>query len=329
MERELSSYLIEAVRQQLPAEMSLPRVLTDLLDQSASNIYRKIRGDVPFTLNEALVVSRHFGISIDAYTQPGKLLTDIQYPALYFHVNSPEDYLNQLSAQLDMVGTLPTPEIVYAAQETPLFYYMLQPELLAFKLFMWYKTHWSDDGETTLPLFSYAGFLKQWPNTETLSRNILKKYFAIPAVELWSVHALSHTLRQIQVAQQSRFLATDAEAQILVRTVNNMVDMFETMLRSGKRTVHGNAPLKVYFNDIEYTNNTVLISSQGETVAAFTAYDNPNFLVTRQSEALVRLSHWIENVRRLAIPISTDGERHRTALLDHLRRQTQEAEAKL
>jgi len=327
MEREFSTYLIEAVRQQLPAEISLPRVLTDLLGQSASNIYRKIRGDVPFTLNEVLLISHHFGISIDAFTLAGKLLTNIQYPALYAHVNSPEDYLNQLNAQLEFIGTLNTPGIVYAAQETPLFYYMLQPELLAFKLFMWQKTHWLSEAEARVQLFSHAGFQKQWPGIEPLSRSILKKYFSVPAIEMWSVHALSHTLRQIQAAQQSRFLETDAEAKSLIHAVRSMVDTFETMLRSGKRTVHGNAPLTVYYNDIEYTNNTVLVSSQGETVAAFTAYDNPHFLVTGQSQALVRLSHWIENVRRLAIPISTDGERHRTALLDHFRRQTHEAEA--
>ncbi|MCC6412403.1 MAG: hypothetical protein IT270_12130 [Saprospiraceae bacterium] len=321
METNFTQYLLQAVQQALPPGQSMPRVLTELLNQSASNVYRKIRGDVPFTLDDVLIIARQFNISLDAQVLAGRTLTNIQYPALYLHVKSPEDYLNQLSAQLDMVGALPTPEIVYAAQETPLFYYMLQPELLAFKLFMWHKTHWSDEEETTFPVFSYAGFLKQWPNTEPLSRSILKKYFAIPAVELRSVHALSHTLRQIQVARQSRFWATDAESKMLVRAVGNMVDTFETMLRSGKRTVHGNAPLKVYFNDIEYTNNTVLISSNGETVAAFTAYDNPNFLVTRQSEALVRLTKWIENVRRLAVPVSSDGERHRTVLLEHFRRQ--------
>jgi hypothetical protein len=240
---------------------------------------------------------------------------------------TPETYLALLLGQLESLTALPQPEVWYASQETPLFYYTLQPELLAFKLYMWQKTRWT---QTPLPpVFSAERFYAQWPGAEVLRRHILQRYFSVPALELWSAHALEHTLRQIQVARHGRFLHENGGWQTLLNAVGGMLDTVGLMARTGKRTAYGDAPLSVCFNDIDYTNNTVLIRSRGATVAAYTVYDNPNYLVTRQPQALQRLETWIDTVKRQAIPIGNDGERYRSALLDHYRRQLDAAAQRL
>lgn len=57
--------LIEAMKEKLPAKGKLADMLMDTLYIGKEAVYRRLRGEVPFTLQEAALVSRKLGISLD------------------------------------------------------------------------------------------------------------------------------------------------------------------------------------------------------------------------------------------------------------------------
>ena len=62
---ELNTGLVNAVKEKLPAKDNLANALMDILYIGKEAIYRRLRGEVPFTLAEAAVISRKLGISLD------------------------------------------------------------------------------------------------------------------------------------------------------------------------------------------------------------------------------------------------------------------------
>ena len=71
---ELNTGLVNAVREKLPSKENLANTLMDILYIGKEAIYRRLRGEVPFTLTEAAIISRKLGISLDKicllYTSP-------------------------------------------------------------------------------------------------------------------------------------------------------------------------------------------------------------------------------------------------------------------
>ena len=62
MINELITGLIEALKEKLPPKRNLANLLMDTLYIGREAIYRRLRGEVPFTLEEAALISRKLGV---------------------------------------------------------------------------------------------------------------------------------------------------------------------------------------------------------------------------------------------------------------------------
>ena len=65
-------HTIEALKEKLPPKTNLANLLMDTLYIGREAIYRRLRGEVPFTLEEAALISRKLGVSLDKlyHTEP-------------------------------------------------------------------------------------------------------------------------------------------------------------------------------------------------------------------------------------------------------------------
>ena len=57
--------LIKAMKEKLPRGVNLANTLIDKLYLGKEAVYRRLRGEVPFTLAEAAIMSREMGVSLD------------------------------------------------------------------------------------------------------------------------------------------------------------------------------------------------------------------------------------------------------------------------
>ena len=62
---KLNEGLIEAIKEKIPANSNIANVLMDNLFIGREAVYRRLRGEVPFTLIEAAIISRKLGVSLD------------------------------------------------------------------------------------------------------------------------------------------------------------------------------------------------------------------------------------------------------------------------
>lgn len=62
----LNNNLQKAIRNTLPEDKNIANVLTEILFIGKEAVYRRLRGEVPFTLYEAALIVKQLGISLDS-----------------------------------------------------------------------------------------------------------------------------------------------------------------------------------------------------------------------------------------------------------------------
>ena len=65
MKNKIVNELITAMKARVPEKQNLAGYLADTLCMGKEAVYRRLRGEVSFTLEEVALISRRLGISID------------------------------------------------------------------------------------------------------------------------------------------------------------------------------------------------------------------------------------------------------------------------
>jgi hypothetical protein len=324
MPEEIQHYLFNQIRQKVAPEISLPKEIEAALGVSPSNAYKKIRGDVPLSAEELILLAKRYDVSLDTciHRQTGRFA--FKYSALDRPVRSPTDYAASVVEHTEAVLRLPDPAIWYATYEVPLFYWAFFPALFAFKLYIWARVNWQLPAEQH-NTFDPARFLAEYPELSALATRISVAYTAIPSREFWPVQLLDHTISQLRTCAHAGLLADKGVAVLLYEEMGKMIDHLQSMAENCHKidpgTGQAGATAELYFNEIAYTNNTVLIRAGGKTLVAYAALDNPNFIRMEDPPVVDQLERWLESIRQRTIKISGEGERFRHYLFQQMRRR--------
>ena len=65
MKNGILNELISTMKERIPQDMNLANTLADILCMGKEAVYRRLRGEVSFTIDEVALLSQKLGISID------------------------------------------------------------------------------------------------------------------------------------------------------------------------------------------------------------------------------------------------------------------------
>ncbi|MCC8143286.1 MAG: hypothetical protein LIO97_04800 [Tannerellaceae bacterium] len=65
MKDTLNNELIKAMRERLPEEVNLANQIMDIISIGKEAVYRRLRGEVPFTFYEVSLIAQKLGLSLD------------------------------------------------------------------------------------------------------------------------------------------------------------------------------------------------------------------------------------------------------------------------
>ena len=119
---ELNTGLIEAAKEKVPAGANLANTLMDILYIGKEAIYRRLRGEVPFTLAEAAVISRKLGISLDKMIGVSFSNNAVFDLNVVHHSNTFETYHDILTRYVnafDSIREAPTTEMATSSNILP------------------------------------------------------------------------------------------------------------------------------------------------------------------------------------------------------------------
>ena len=122
MKNGILNELISTMRERIPQDMNLANTLADILCMGKEAVYRRLRGEVSFTIDEVALLSQKLGISIDQIVGShvsNKVTFDLNLLHASSALESYYEIINRYLQIFDYVKTDNTTEVYTASNSLP------------------------------------------------------------------------------------------------------------------------------------------------------------------------------------------------------------------
>lgn len=292
--------------------------LAKLLSISKGAIYKRINCTTAISISDLAILMKTYDISFDDLVNPNRQQVVFQFPQLEKKIVSFFEYTSTFKAAVDNFAQLPNAQIYYATNELPFFYYFLDKNLTYFKFYIYAKTVWDLESYRTRNL-SLKEFSEEYGVMSVLTESLKTYYDVLPNIEFWNENVLNNTLNQITYFLQAGHFELPEEAFLLCDKLADIMDHVEKMAVHGKKFMLNQEPtdnspdFQMYYNEISHTNNMLLIENDLQS-AIFTAYDNPNYIISTDPKLIKYTLNWFKSIQKSSMPISKDAERTRKTM---------------
>ncbi|MEX2595792.1 MAG: helix-turn-helix transcriptional regulator [Salibacteraceae bacterium] len=321
-QEDIQVRFFQYLKEKLAPGLTLVDELAELLCVSNDSAYRRIRGETSLSMNELSKLSKHFGVSIDKMIGSDSSTVSFNFQPLNESSFNFMDYLRSIRQQMTFIHEADEKEVVYMANEIPLFHLMHAPELAAFKLFFWQKTI-LDFSSFTNKKFKLG---QKNVDVNEVSRNIRDLYCRIPSVEIYHAETIDTTLKQIEYYYVTGYFEDRSEAMILLERLKKLVDHIKAQCEVGfkfKPTEDGNPPQHVpyvkegnyvvYHNEVLHTDNTILVR-MGDRYLSFLTSNGISSLSTTSEWFYESTSNALSILKRRSTLISGTSEKERNSV---------------
>ncbi len=313
VQESAQTILMQRLKDALPANISLVDELADLLKVSNDSAYRRMRGETALSIEDIAAICKHFKLSFDSFLNSNDNgLVTFSYHQLSSHVNSYKEYLTNINNDLGKIMKFDNKEIIYAAEDVPVFHHFYFPELTAFKIFYWNKSILNSKG------FEDNKFDINFVNDELvgIAMEIWDKYSKIPSIEIWSDDTVNSTVKQIEFYWDSGIFSKKEDALLVCDQLSQMLDRIKKQAELNVKLDRTNKPAAsennytLYHSDVMIGNNCILVN-MGETRATYISYHTFNVMLTTNANYSNETDLWLKNLIRKSSLISGVAEKQR------------------
>lgn len=311
--QELNNSLISAIRDKLPPGSNLANRLMDILFIGREAVYRRLRGEVPFTLSEAAVICRKMNISLDSITGGGDrgfAVVDVHFAQNQESLNSYRDmigYLTRSYAQLNSDGTA---QLHAACNALPFMFYLGYDNLSKFLLFKWLYQRGA--------LVPGSGF-GDFDLPEDI-RNLHHQY--VTTVRdinhgscLLDYMTFEYLIGDLQYFSNIGLLGKSGMDQIKQDLVA-LIDELESIAVKGY--FPSGKELQLYVSSVNFDCTYGYVSGE-HTHLAFLKICDVNLVSSTEMKLYEQLKVWIESLRKFSTLISQSGEMQRITFFNRQR----------
>lgn len=330
---DIQKQIFDRIIASSPNPKEIKNELADLLKISKGAVYKRMNGTTTINLADLATLMRHYNFSFDDLVRPETSRISFTFPQIDRKIVSFFEYVHTFKHAVDNFAMLPDPEIYYATNEFPFFYYFLDKKLTYFKFYIYAKTVWDLESYRDRK-FRISDFAEEHGVMTTLNDS-LKTYFnELPNIELWNENLLKNTLNQIVYFVSTGYFELPEEAFLLCDQLEEIMHHVERMAEKGVKYMPGTEPraeapsFQLYYNEISHTNNMLLIKNSLQS-ALFTAFDNPNYIISTDTKLINYTEGWFKKILRSALPVSKDAERTRKLMFRKIHKGIDQCRAEI
>ena len=301
---ELNTGLVNAAREKLPSKENLANALMDILYIGKEAIYRRLRGEVPFTLAEAAIISRKLGISLDKIIGVS-FRNNAVFDMNIVDSNNPfETYYTILERQVELFRKVKEEEyseIGTSANIIPLTLSLSYNMLSKFRLFKWMYQNENIK-------------CKHFEEMEIPQKIVDKQKEYTSAVDyihstdyIWDHMIFSHLVKDIQYFCDVH-LISDKNKNRLKDELFLVADDLEELAARGKNKT-GN-DVNIYISNINFEATYSYLDTSSIQLSLIRIY-SINSITTQDSEMFRGLKEWIQSLKKFSTLISESGEMQR------------------
>lgn len=266
--------------------------LSSILGVNVDGVYRRLRGETPISLDEAMRINQSF---------PGGKLSFDHGHVKTLIANNPAEFLTLVTERFKEYFKQESTTLYFDAKELPLFYLFHHPRLFAFKQQFWTMGTMNDRPKVRVNPHQDYQVLLNW-------------YESQPSTELWSYQVINSTLRQIEYSGEIDWI-TKQEAVLLLEELQSLLERLQSYCEKGMKS--GGGELNVYVNNVLIGNNSLLVE-QGEGIVSFLSENIIDLIqVTDRAFNEKKLEHF-KRVLQKSTPLMVTSQKERKRFFSKL-----------
>ena len=305
MNNALKDGLIRAMKDKMPGGNNLASALTEILCIGKEAVYRRLRGEVAFTFNEAAVISRELGISLDKIvgnSSPGSTVFDLNLPEMTDSLNNYYGILTRYLNFFRHIKTDPQSTVCTASNIIPFTFYSPYENISKFRLCRWaYQNHHlqrsSSLSEMDVPQkiidthIQLSKEIRQVPNTDFILDNTV----------------FSSLVNEIKYFSGLNLISAKDTGNLKAE-IHAMLNEMECMSISGSFN-NGNK-LQIYLSNINFEATYSYVASDYFNICLVRLFAI-NSITSQDPKVVKSIKEWILSLKKFSTLISQSGEMQR------------------
>ena len=306
MTDKLNSGLIESMKEKIPEGANLANLLMDILYIGKEAVYRRLRGEVPFTFTEAAVISQKLGVSLDQLIGAnfgGNALFGLN---IVHYADPVETYYAMIDGYAKIFRELkrePESELATSSNIIPQTLYMTYDMLSRFRLFKWMYQH--DKIDCTNHCYDDLVLPEKLLQRQKELVDEAQQFES--TCHIWDSMIFQYLVNDIKYFTKIHLLTEDNVFQLKTELLQSLDELEEIAMKgkfaSGK-DVH------IYISNINFEATYSYAASKYRHVSMIRIYAI-NSITSRDTEVFGNLKEWIRSLRKFSTLISQSAEMQR------------------
>lgn len=304
---------VNQLKQVVPNSVVLADELAELLKVSSDSAYRRLRCETAISMDEVILICNKFGISLSTISPNNSSTVVFHYNLMSNSPNGLFNYLENILKDLESIAQFENKQIIYAAEDIPLFHYFAYPELTAFKLFYWNKSilsHPELEDKKFDPSLISDDFKK-------LTSKVLDVYYKIPSKEIWTFDTINSVLKQIEFYWDSGLFISKNDAVQVCSQLSKMLDSISVSAEDGFK--FSNTSIRPKFAQHNYdlflcdvmVGTNCILTQQEDIYEVFLSYHTFNSMATNDNRFCKETFTWLNNLIKKSTLLSGVAEKQR------------------
>lgn len=316
--KQIQEQFIQRIKSALPSNVSFVDELADLLNVSTDSAYRRIRCETLFNIAEITLVCKHFRVSFDPEVQHLANKVSFDYLKLDDKKENFRLWLHAMGNDIKKIGASPNNQIMYAADDVPIWHHFFSDKLIAFKLFYWLKS--------ILGAPEYADSLfdpdEIDPDMISYARELMDNYNRTTSSEVWTEDTINSNLKQIEYFWESGFFRSKEDALMICDLLLEEMNLLQKKAAKSSKLIgpgeSGTENFKLYKSEVMIGNNSIL-ANIGSTKIAYVSNNTFNMMSTTNADFVHENEYWLNNLVKKSTLISGVAEKQRNQFFKQLR----------
>lgn len=261
----MQSQFVKYIREKSSNNTSFTEEVAAILDIGYDAAYRRINNKTSITLEEGVILARHYNISLNKLFEVGSqntILTELS-PKITDEIGL-ESWFTQSKKSLTPLTKLKSASIIYSAKDIPIFYTLKDSYLTRYKIYVWLK---DVNIEMTKNKISFDNFIKTIPESLLQSAYELgETYNYISINELWNDNTIVGTLQQVLYYFESRLLSKELALNICDDIEKVIHHVEKQTLQQSIIGSKNKANYNLYKTDLHTLNNTIMVKTPHQKI---------------------------------------------------------------
>lgn len=301
----LYNSFLQKIAEKVPQKTKLVNILTDMLHISKEAVYRRLKGDISFSFNEVITISRQLDISLDNLGADNASISKPFKLNLIEHINPSEtDFalMEEMTSVMKSFKEGSNPEVGELANILPQPLYANYENIFRFYLFKW--KYQSNKSNTAIPYKDITVSDK----LNKIQAEYVKWAKKIQAEYIFDNQLFKHLIIDIKYFFQVKLL-TSKEIELIQKDLLKILDDIEFMTRTGFIKETGKK-INIYISNINVDTNYIYISAADYQLTIIKAF-LLNGIASTDKSTFEEVKCWMQSAKWQSILITKSSEKER------------------